>query len=404
MAVPQPAIRPPVPLLPQPLAPLREQNPYGQPAAVPPHLKNRDDFSGTKNWFGSTGAMWGYDSISRTNPGVAECNNACQKTIEEPRWALMLNGAAGWGPIKRNNVSFTTHYRYTQNLRTNEDQAAKFGQWFKTFKSADFIFPTRDMLRSHELATEIRYSMTPWQFGIHAMLDFERVGSSAGFLGAPNEVSDSVRNVEQVVPWFQWRIPGTYIATLYSPLRTEINKEDPRNSYTTWSMRQVGRGVFISAIQDNLFYLPRISSTANVTLNWLNKKSASIQNDSSRLGARFSMDFPIAWNIRLQPFVRFDREEFIIQRIKINNITDGSASLIKRTDSIIGSGGQAYVDLSRNWRFVFNLNYESTQSTLSDFSGSKMAYQGGVTYSWPLTRPVLRRLDRFNDTLAAEEN
>jgi len=68
------------------------------------------------------------------------------------------------------------------------------------------------MLRSHELATEIRYSMTPWQFGIHAMLDFERVGSSAGFLGAPNEVSDSVRNVEQVVPWFQWRIPGTYIA------------------------------------------------------------------------------------------------------------------------------------------------------------------------------------------------
>lgn len=382
----------------------RNQNPLGQPADLPPHLRPRDELGGTQNWFGLGGAGYGYDTISRTNPGVAECSEACDKTIVEPRWALQLQGALGWGPIKKNNISFTTHYRYTQNLRTNEDQAGRISQWFKTFKSEDFIFPTRDMLRSHEIVSEIRYSKTPFQFGLHAMLEFERVGSSASFLGAPNEVSDSVRNIEQVVPWFQWRIPGTYIATLYTPMRTEINKEDPRNSFTTWSLQKSGRGLFITAIQDNLFYLPKISSTAGVTFNWTNKKSASIQNDSSRIGAKVSMDFPIAWNIRLQPYMKFDSDSYILQRIKINNITDGSATLVKRTDSIFATGGQAYYDLSRSWRFNFITNFESTQSTLSDFSGSKISFFGGFTYSWPLTRPVLRRLERFTDSLAAEEN
>jgi hypothetical protein len=367
-------------------------------------MHRNEDFAGTKNWYAQGGSSFGYDTISRTNPGVSECNSACQETIEEPRWALQMQGAIGWGPVKRYGLSFTTHYRYSQNLRTNEDQAAKFGQWFKTFKSADFIFPTRDMLRSHELVSEIRYSKSPFQLGLHAMLDFERVGSNAGFLGAPNEVSDSVRNVEQVVPWIQWRIPGTYIATLYSPLRTEINKEDPRISFTTWSLRQAGRGVFISLVQDNLFYLPKISSTANLSLNLTNKKSASIQNDSRKFGAKFSMDFPIAFNIRLQPFIKYDRETFILPRIRINNATDGSATLIDRVDSILGSGGQTYFDLSRNWRFNFILGFESTQSTLKDFSGSKMSYVGGLSYSWPLSRSVIRRLDRFTDSLSAEEN
>lgn len=367
-------------------------------------MRQSQEFSGTKSWYALGGTSFGYDTISRTNPGVSECNTECQSTIQEPRWALQLQSAIGWGPVKRLGLSFTTHYRYTQNLRTNDDQAAKFGQWFKTFKSADFIFPTRDMLRSHELVTEIRYSMTPFQFGLHAMLDFERVGSSARFLGAPNEVSDSIRNVEQVVPWFQWRVPGTYIGTLYTPLRTEINKEDPRISFASWSLSKAGRGVFATVIQDNLFYLPKISSTASLALNLTNRKSASIQNDSRRLGARFSLDFPIAFNIRIQPFLRYDRESYILQRIRINNSTDGSATLVERADSILGSGGQVYFDLSRNWRFNFILNFESTQSTLSDFSGSKMSYIGGVSYALPQSRAVIRRLDRFTDSLSAEEN
>ena len=390
----------------QPVAPPlpRNQNPYGQPAELPPHLRAREDFSGIQNWYGSTGAAFGFDTLTRSNPGVADCTSGCKKTIEEPRWALQLQGALGWGPVKRNNISFTTHYRYSQNLRTNDEQAARFGKWFNTFKTTDFLFPTRDMLRSHELVTEIRYSLNPWQLGLHAMLDFERVGSSASFLGEPNEIADSVRNIEQVVPWAQWRIPGVYIATLYTPMRTEINKEDPRNSFTTWSMKNSGRGIFISAIQDNLFYLPKISSTAGLTLNWTNKKSASIQNDSSKLGMKASMDFPIAFNFRMQPYVKYDSEKYILQRIRIDNITDGAAELLQRTDSILGTGGQTYFDLNKNWRFSFQFAYESTQSTLSDFSGSRMSYQGGLTYSWPITRPVLRRLDRFSDSLTAEEN
>lgn len=160
----------------------------------------------------------------------------------------------------------------------------------------------------------------------------------------------------------------------------------------------------MSVLQDNLFYLPKISSTASLTLNLTNKKSASIQNDSRKMGVKFSMDFPIAFNIRMQPFLKYDRENFILQRIRINNETDGSASLVERVDSIIGSGGQAYFDLSRNWRFNFTLGFESTQSTLSDFSGSKMTYVGGLSYAWPVSRAVIRRLDRFTDSLSAEEN
>jgi len=367
-------------------------------------MRNRVDFSGVRNWYGSTGAGFGFETISKSNPGAAECSSGCKKTIDEPRWALQLQGAAGWGPVKRNNVSFTTHYRYTQNLRTNEEQSARFGTWFKTFKSSDFIFPTRDMLRSHELVTEIRYSKTPWQFGVHAMLDFERVGSSAAFLGEPNEVADSVRNTEQVVPWAQWRIPGVYIATVYSPMRTEINKEDPRNSFTTWSLKNAGRGIFFSLLQDNLVYLPKISSTASVTLNWTDKKSASIQNDSSKFGLKGSMDFPIAMNIRMQPTLKYDSENFILQRIKIDAGSDNAAELVKRSDSILGTGLLTYFDLTKNWRFQFLFSYESTQSSLSDFSSSKMMYMGGLNYSWPISRAVLRRLDRFSDSLTAEEN
>jgi hypothetical protein len=400
LVAPLPGTPPVAPVVPR----ARNQNPSGQPAALPPHLRQRDDLGGVKNWYASTGAGFGYDEISRSNPGVSECNENCQKTITEPRWAMQLYGAAGWGPIKRNNISFTTHYRYSQNLRTNDDQLERFKKWFSTFKAEDFIFPTRDMLRSHELVAEIRYSNSPFQMGIHSMLNFERVGSSANFLGAPNEVADSFRNIEQVVPWVQWRIPGTYIATLYSPMRTEINKEDPRNSFTTWSFQRAGRGIFLSAIQDNLIYFPKIFSTANVTLSWTNKKSASIQNDSSKLGVKTVMDFPIVWNIRMQPFFRYESEKFILPRIQINNQTDGSATLEKRTDSILGTGGQVYFDLNKNWRFSFALNFESNNSTLSNFAGSKMSYFGGLSYSWPLTRPVLRRLDRFSDSLSAEEN
>jgi hypothetical protein len=409
---PRPVPAPPVPLVqPAPPAPIwpqphpRNQNPYGQPAGnLPPHLRANEEFGGVRNWFGMLGSSFGFDTLTRTNPGVGECSANCKSTIEEPRWALQLQGAVGWGPVKRDNVSFTTHYRYTQNLRTNNDQLARFGTWFSTFKTGDFLFPTRDMLRSHELVSEIRYSATPFQLGLHGILDFERVGSSSSFLGEPNEIADSVRNMEQLTPWVQWRIPGVYISTLYAPMRTEINKEDPRTSYTTWSLKSAGRGIFFTLIQDNLFYLPKISSTAGLTLNFTNKKSASIQNDSSKWGGKASFDFPIAFNFRVQPFFKYESENFILPRIKVENTSDGTARLETRSDSILGAGGQTYVDISRNWRFAFAIAYESTQSSLSDFSGSRMSYFGGFTYSWPLSRAVLRRLDRFSDSLTAEEN
>ncbi|MEY4065957.1 MAG: hypothetical protein RIR26_2165, partial [Pseudomonadota bacterium] len=298
--VPQ-GVPPPPAAWPQPIP--RNQNPYGQPAGnLPPHLRQNEDFGGVRSWFGTLGSSFGYDTLTRTNPGVGECSANCKGTIEEPRWALQLQGAIGWGPVKRNNISFTTHYRYSQNLRTNNDQLARFGKWFSTFKTGDFLFPTRDMLRSHELVSEVRYSAAPFQLGLHGILDFERVGSSSSFLGEPNEVADSVKNMEQLTPWVQWRIPGVYIATFYAPMRTEINKEDPRNSYTTWSTKNAGRGIFFTLIQDNLFYLPKIASTAGLTFNFTNKKSASIQNDSSKWGGKASFDFPIAFNFRLQPY------------------------------------------------------------------------------------------------------
>jgi len=368
-------------------------------------MRNQDDFLGVKNWYGSTGGAFGAESFTRNNPGVYECSSDdCKKTIEEPRWALQLQGAAGWGPVKRNNFSFTTHYKYTQNLRTNDEQVRRFSSWFGSFKASDFLFPTKDALRSHELVTEIRYSKKPWQFGVHAMLEFERVGSSSAFLGEENEIADSVRNIEQVVPWVQWRKPGAYIGTLYSPMRTEINKEDPRISFTSWSLSSAGRGIFFSAIQDNLFYLPKISSTAGATLSWINKKAASVQNDSSKLGLKLSMDFPIAYNIRALPQFKYEIESYILERISVSTTEDGSPSLAERSDEIIGTGVQLYYDYNKSLRLYFNLNYESTQSSLSDFSTSKLVYVGGIQYSWPLSRTVLRRIDRFSESLSSEEN
>lgn len=402
---PNPGVPPQAPPPPVYGLPPRQQNILGQPAAVPPHLRNQDDFSGVKNWYGSTGAAFGAESFTRNNPGVYDCtSDNCKKTIEEPRWALQLQGAAGWGPVKRNNFSLTTHYRYTQNLRTNDEQVRRFSSWFGSFKASDFLFPTKDALRSHELVTELRYSRKPWQFGIHAMLEFERVGSSSAFLGEENEIADSVRNIEQVVPWVQWRNPGSYIGTIYSPMRTEINKEDPRTSYTTWSLSNSGRGIFFSTILDNLLYLPKISSTAGATLSWINKKAASVQNDSSKLGLKMSMDFPIAYNIRAAPYFKYEKENYILERISVAATQDGTASLAERSDETIGTGAQLYYDYSKSLRLYFNLNYESTQSSLSDFSTSKLVYLGGINYSWPLSRAVLRRVDRFSESLSSEEN
>jgi hypothetical protein len=398
-----------------PLNPLPSLQPTVQPLAptpqtLPPRANESDPawngVRGLTNWYAQVGTGFGIDEVSKCDPGAESCN----APISESHYSLLLKGIVGWGPVRTKHFLFNIHYKYNQNWGTDYLQVDRFfARWFDTFKTEDFLFPTKSLLRSHEIAWDMRGLWNPFQAGLFSRLNFGRVGSS--FFGEPLEEVETVVVSENFVPYVSYKYDRFYRAQLSSPFRTEINREDPRLSNTTYSFSSKGRGRIFSLKLSNAGFIEPIESLVYLDLSHQQLKYASIQNDRVRNGASASVDFPVAFGIRVVPKLGYFKDEYLVNRPRIPGYTKKKATELINTKAIEVARNDTFLTLglSVNWSIDDNskldltLSRESNTSTLSEFNITRNELVLGYTYSWPTQSTVSKRVDRFTESPYAEE-
>jgi hypothetical protein len=361
---------------------------------------------GLKTWYAQFDSGAGLEEISRCDPGAEDCG----KPITESRYTLLLSGLIGWGPLRTDNVFFNLHYKYTQNWSTDYSQFERFMErWFKRFKAEDFVFTTKSMLRTHELASDVRYLFAPFQAGLFTRFSLGRIGSKA--LGEELEEGETVVKTENFVPYVSYKYDRYYRGQLSMPFRTEINDDDPRLSNASYSWKSRGRGRSFSLKLSNGAYVPAIDSLLYLDIYRSDFKYAAIQNDRTRTGVSVSFDFPIVWNIRTSPRTVYYQEKFLVDRVRIKGYKKSEAERLKKTeasevprkDTYLSFGLFSYWDFSRTQRLDFSLLRESSTSTISEFNSMRNVLLLGYSYSWPSTGLVVKRVDRFSESPYAEE-
>ena len=361
---------------------------------------------GLDSWYAQIGTGFAVDELSKCDPGADSCNSP----ISESRYSLLLSGILGWGPIRTKHFLFNTHYKYSQNWGTDYLQVDRFfDRWFDTFKGEDFLFPTKSLLRIHELAWDIRGLWNPFQLGLFSRLSFARVGSST--FGDKLEEAETVVSSENFVPYFSYKYERFYRVQFSMPFRTEINKDDPRFSNTTYSFSSNGRGRIFSFKLSNAAYIEPIESLVFLDLVRQQLKYASIQNDRIRNGVSSSLDFPIVFGIRATPRVGYYQDSYLVNRPRIPGYTKKKAKDLINTKAIEAERKDTYLTLGlgvgwaidENSKVELALSRESNTSSLPEFNQTRNEIRLGYTYSWPNSNTVGKRVDRFTESPYAEE-
>jgi len=361
---------------------------------------------GLKTWYAQFDSGVGIDETSRCDPGAEDCS----KPIADSRYTLMLSGLAGWGPLRTDRLFFNLHYKYSQNWSTDYAQVERFmDKWFKRRTADNFIFPTKGLLRTHEVASDLRYLFSPFQAGLFTRFSLGRIGSSS--LGESLEEAETIVKTENFVPYVSFKYDRYYRGQVSMPFRTEINKDDPRLSNASYSFNSEGRGRAFSLRLSNGVYVPAFDSLLYLDLYRLESKYASIQNDRTRTGVSTSFDFPVVWNLRVSPRAVYYNEKFLVSRVGIRDYKKSNASkLVKqkaeefpREDTYLSFGLFTYWDFTRSSRVDFSLLRETTTSTITVFNVVRNVLMLGYSYAWPSTGVVVKRVDRFSESPYAEE-
>ena len=420
---PSPQQQQPLPLQPgtPPGSLQRNRAPNGYNSPPPPQLQSGSPYArrkpadresyairGLKTFYGQVDSGGGLLNTERCDPS----SGSCDKPIQESKYNLMVSALIGWGPLRTDDFLFNLQYKYTQNYQTDAGRVdVFFKKWFAKPTAETFIFPTRDMLRTNEFATDFRYVNTSFQAGLFTRFAISRVGSST--FGEELEQADTVSKTENVVPYFAYKYSRLYRGQLSMPFRTEINSaDDPRLNNATYSLSSQGRGRLFSLKLNNGFYIPQIDSIAYFDVYRMDYKYASIQNDRTRYGLATSFDFPVYWDIRATPKLIYYQENFIVERVRIDGFKTGGAggdnvnalpTLKKRTDKILKFGIYAYWDINRSNRADFEFSMLSSNSTISEYNIKQMLIVFGYSYSYQATTTVNKRVNRFADDSYAEE-
>jgi hypothetical protein len=358
---------------------------------------------GLTSYYWRAGGGYQYNTLSKNDP--ANSNSP----IADVKHKLLLGGVIGWGPIRAEDLYFNIHYSYTQDWKTDPGQFDQFtSQWFSKPTSENFLFRTQDLLRSHELATDLRYVSDPFQAGMFTRFTLGRVGSKV--LGAEFEESRTVVKTENFVPYVSYKYGRYYRGQLSIPLRTEINEDQLILSNSSYSFSSTGRGFFLSYNFNNGFFVPPINSLVYADLFYQKFKYASIQNDRDQIGFAISIDFPVIWRLRAVPKVVYYRQNFVADRVRIpcfkrNSSTECAENpvLIARKDTFLGSGGTVYYDVTESQRVSGNFLANRTTSTIPEFNIVEYLFTVSYQYSWPRTSQVQKRVQRFQENKYAEE-
>lgn len=370
---------------------------------APVAVATEPPIKGLNSYYGRFRTGYEVDTLLRNDP--ANTNSP----ISNQKHKLQFLGILGWGPIRANDLFFNVHYTYRQDWSTNEGQAAQFAsRWFSSPSEETFLFRTQDLLRTHELAADLRYLHPYFQAGLFSRLSIGRVGSS--LLGADFEEARTVVKSENFVPYVTFKYGRYYRGQFSLPFRTEINEDDPRLSNATYSYDGRGRGFLLSYDLNNGFFIPSINSLVFFDLFFHQFKYASIQNDRSQIGTALAFDFPVIWRVRAAPKIVYHVSNFVADRVRIEGFkrresreSEAVPTLIERQDKFLGSGGSIYVDHESRHRFSANFLFNMTTSTIPEFNIVQEVYTFTYTYSWPRTSLVQKRVQRFQENTFAEE-
>ncbi len=330
--------------------------------------------------------------------------------ISDQKHKMLFGGVIGWGPIRANDLFFNVHYTYKQDWKTDQGQFTQFqNQWFQSPSAETFLFRTQDLLRSHELASDLRYIHRYFQAGVFSRFSLARVGSQ--LLGAEFEEARTVVKSENFVPYFSFRYGRYYRGQISAPFRTEINEDEKRLSNATYSLDSRGRGFLMSADMNNGFFIPSINSLIFLDLSYNQFKYASIQNDRRQIGIATSIDFPVIWRVRAAPKFLYQTNDFIADRVRIEGFkktgSEGesteSPTLIARNDTVLGASGSLYADITKTQRLSVSFSINSTTSTIPEFNILQEIYSLTYSYAWPRTSLVQKRVQRFQENTYAEE-
>lgn len=400
--VPGPA--PMVPVLPttptqQPTVPFPSRNYSPQvpihPVAAPKPYVEPKPYAGLDRYYVLLGIGGRSNQLTQLDPSEKD------KSKTDVTFGLTDVLAAGWGTVRFYDFYFNTHYVYSQDWGTTYDQLSErfFKRWFKDFKSENFAFPTKSLLRNHEFTLDSRYVVGPVQAGLLTRLWWTRVGSTA--FGSKEEVENTTTLVvgENFVPYIGYRHGRFYQGEFAMPFRTEINREDELASNKTYDFQLRGRGRVFSFLFNNRFNFQNIRSILYASAFLYEFKYNAIQSDKTRFGLNLSLDFPVVWRLRASPKFSFYQDSFILNRIRIAKENPE----VKRKDVALSYGFLGYADFNKRHRVKAEFAIESVESTIREHNSNQVIISFGYSWAYPTTANVVRKTQRFKDDVYSEE-
>lgn len=402
----------PLPYLPPPQQPYAPVPPAAVPAPQPfaypppyvyltPTPTPDSGFQGLDRFYAQGSVGFRSETLSRADP-QKEPNRPPPPPRVDQNYSLLDNGIIGWGPVRFRDFVFNVHYGYYQDWGTQPEQVSDrfLKRWFSKPTMENFIFPTKSMIRTHEITSDLKFATSTVQAGVFSRIAFSRTGSSILGSKLEAEVAQKQMSSENFVPYVSYRHGRFYQGEVAMPFRTEINHEDSILSNKTYDWYNRGRGRMWSVMTNHRFYLPSMHSHLFVSAYLLQMKFGSLQQDRLRGGADLALDFPVVLKLRAVPRFSYFQDTFSLDRIRTS---ETATRKLERVDDFNGFGLGIYYDFTRRQRVNVDLTLEQTISTIPDHKTSRIAFVLGYTYSYPSTSAVVRKTQRFTEDGFADD-
>jgi hypothetical protein len=391
---------------------VRPKEPKRQDPPQPERLNTPFPVKGIRSFYGSATVNTGIFTEMHVSPDPKE-----KEEKVDQKFGLNAEGVVGWGPLFFEGISFLTHYRYAQEWMSDYDQLGRFtNSWLGTPQASTFLFPTKAMVRTHEWASDLRFTVPDplWgaslSVGSQFLLSAGRTGSAA--LGENYEVAETIWVMENMAPYVQLRLGNHMRSQLLVPFRTFMDRTDSARSYSTYSWSSAGRGKLASFVLKNEVVFPDISSRLFVDFKYYQLKYSSLTLDRNRPGFSFAFDFPVFGDFRMRAKGAYDLDLFYLPKVRIPSFRQGefseepeAAKEYDRRDVRYSAGLSAYFDFGeeQSHRLFVNSSYTQIISTIEEYNGSAMSVLGGYQWSFSGANAVARRTLRFQEGAYAAE-
>jgi len=280
-------------------------------------------------------------------------------------------------------------YTYAQNWTTDGDQANLFAdQWLDTYQGEDFLFPTNLLSRTHTVwglaAAKFSTDTLETDVGVYTYYAIKRYGSQ--LLGGPGESATTAEVTENFVPYVFLNIDDVYKTWIYSPFLTDLNRQDPRTSYSTYSWYEVGRGEMFSVGWQHAGRFAKPYNTLVFANFEVSRQTwAILPNDRDVMTGSFSaLWMPnTSWNVK--PAYSYSTSTFPVGwvRVEVTPDEDSLPYANPRRDDV----NRASLDLEWKWdstkTWTAHVAWQDQQSNYSQFNTSFYSFQLEFNYFYP---------------------